>query len=112
MPFFKITENSNNYLTSLAKIFKDDKYFNRLSHILFIYVNLYVDSLNEEKNKKFSSFYYNECLELIRSFRVQINVSYLKTKLYKIEKKCLIERDKIIVENHLNIRITNKMLNK
>ena len=99
MSFFKITENSNNYLTSLAKIFKDDKYFNRLSHILFICVNLYIDSLNDEKNKKFSSFYYNECLELIRSFREQINASDLRTKFDEIEKKCLIERDKIIVEN-------------
>ena len=99
MSFFKITGNSNNYLTILAKIFKKDKYEQRLAGIIYICINLYIESLKDEKNKKFSAYYYNECLDLITAFRDQINKSDLKEKFNEIEKTCLREREKIIIEN-------------
>lgn len=99
MSFFKITGNNNNYLTTLAKIFKNDKYEQRLAGIIYICVNLYIESLKDEKNRKFSAYYYNECLDLITTFRNQINKSDLKEKFDEIEKTCVKEREKIIVEN-------------
>ena len=107
MSFFKITENNNNYLSTLLKIFEKDKYEKRLSHIIYICINLYIDSLKDEKNKKFSSYYYNECLDIIRKFRNQINNSDLKEKFNEIEKICLIEKEKIVIENQTKSKNSN-----
>ena len=62
------------YLKSLVKIFKDDKCENRISHIVYICINLYLESLKNGKNRKFSAFYYNESLELINFFKEKIKI--------------------------------------
>lgn len=90
------------YLKSLVKIFKDDKYENRISNIVYICINLYIEALKTEKNKKFSAFYYNESLELINLFKEKIKKSDLKQKFEELEKLCVIEREKIIIENQTN----------
>jgi len=86
------------YLKSLVKIFKDDKCENRISHIVYICINLYLESLKNGKNRKFSAFYYNESLELINFFKEKIKKSELKKKFEELEKLCVLEREKIIIE--------------
>lgn len=56
------------YLKSLVLIFKDDNYANRISQIVYHCINLYLEYLQNSKNKKFSSYYYNEILDLIKIF--------------------------------------------
>jgi len=86
------------YLKALVIIFKDDTYINRIANIIYICINLYIESLKIGKNKKFSAFYYNESLDLINLFRDQIKKSELKKKFEELEKLCILEREKIIIE--------------
>lgn len=86
------------YAKSLVLIFKDDIYANRISQIVYHCINLYLEYLKNSKNKKFSSYYYNEALDLIKTFRNKINESDLKDKLLGIENNCKIEKDKILIE--------------
>ena len=96
------------YLKSLVKFFKDDKYENRISNIVYICINLYIEALKTEKNKKFSAFYFNESLELINLFKEKIKKSDLKKKFEELEKLCVIEREKIMIENQTNQNNKNK----
>ena len=86
------------YLKSLVIIFKDDTYMNRISNIVYICINLYIEGLKIGKNKKFSAFYYNESLDLINLFREQIKKSELKKKFEELEKLCILEKEKIVIE--------------
>ena len=87
------------YLKSLVLIFKDDNYANRISQIVYHCINLYLEYLQNSKNKKFSSYYYNEILDLIKIFGNIIKESNLKNKFLDIEKNCKIEKDRILIEN-------------
>lgn len=95
------------YLKSLVKIFKDDKYINRIANIVYICINLYIESLKTGNNKKFSAFYYNESLDLINLFREQIKKSDLKKKFEELEKLCILEREKIIIEEQTKQKSIN-----
>ena len=86
------------YLKTLVLVFKDDKYENRISQIVYHCINLYMDYLKQSKNIKFYSYYYNVALELIEIFRKKINESNLKNEFIVLEKNCKIEKDKILIE--------------
>ena len=96
------------YLKSLVLIFKEDNFSNRISEIVYICINLYLEYLKNSKNKNFSAYYYNEALDLIKIFRNKINESNLKNKLLDIEKICQIEKDKILIENENKQKSTIK----
>ena len=98
------------YLKRLVLIFKDDKYENRIFEIVYHCINLYFEYINNSKNKKISSSYYNDALDLIKIFKEKIKTSNLENKLISIEKKCKIEKDKIIIENEEKDKNTMKNL--
>ena len=108
MDIFKKDESY--YLKSLVLIFKDDKYTERISQIVYYCINLYMEYLHSVKNKKISSSYYNDALDLINIFRNKINDSNLKNQFITLENNCKIEKDKILIENENRSQVEQKKL--
>ena len=102
MEIFKNDETF--YIKSLVLIFKEDKYEDRISEIIYHCINIFMENINTSENKKYFSSYFNESLELIRNFREKLEKSKLKEEFESLKQKCILGKDLIIIEKKEKIK--------
>lgn len=100
MEIFK--EEDPYYLKNLVLIFKDDKYNNRFSEIVYYCVKLFINAAKKNEKKIFCC-YYNESINLIQTFKDKINESKYNTELNSLENLCILERAKFLTESEKKV---------